>query len=45
MKLATLRTAEGTRAVRVDDDAFVDLGAPDVGAFLARGFSHALCGL
>ncbi|MHA6511224.1 fumarylacetoacetate hydrolase family protein [Tessaracoccus sp. Z1128] len=36
MRLATLRTPEGTRAVRVDGDTLVDLGAPDVGAFLAR---------
>ena len=36
MKLATIRTPEGTRAVRVDEDKCVDLGAPDLGAFLAR---------
>ena len=36
MNLATIRTPEGTRAVRVDDDRCVDLGAPDLGAFLAR---------
>lgn len=36
MKLATIRTAEGTRAVRVDDDVLVDLGAADLGDFLAR---------
>ncbi|GAA4705195.1 hypothetical protein [Phytohabitans rumicis] len=32
MKLATIRTADGaTRAVRVEDDRLVDLGAADVG--------------
>lgn len=36
MKLATIRTPDGTRAVRVEDDRYVDLGAPDVGALLAR---------
>jgi acylpyruvate hydrolase len=36
MKLATLRTADGTRAVKVADDRLVDLGAEDLGAFLAR---------
>lgn len=36
MKLATIRTPAGTRAVRVEDDRYVDLGAPDVGALLAR---------
>lgn len=35
MKLATIRTAEGTRAVRVDGTSLVDLGAPDVAAVLA----------
>lgn len=35
MKLATIRTSEGTRAVRVDGDTLVDLGAPDVAAVLA----------
>ncbi|MFW3170658.1 fumarylacetoacetate hydrolase family protein [Geodermatophilus sp. CPCC 206100] len=36
MKLATIRTLDGaTRAVRVDDEHLVDLGAPDLGAFLA----------
>lgn len=39
MKLATLRLHEGTdvttRAVAVDGDTLVDLGATDVGAFLA----------
>lgn len=36
MKLATIRTAGGTRAVRVDGDTLVDLGAADLGEFLAR---------
>ncbi len=35
MKLATIRTAEGTRAVRVDGDTLTDLGAADLGEFLA----------
>ena len=36
MKLATIRTASGTAAVRVDEDAAVELGTVDLGAFLAR---------
>ena len=36
MKLATIRTANGTRAVRVEGEEFVDLGCSDVGALLAR---------
>ncbi|KUL20656.1 fumarylacetoacetate hydrolase family protein [Streptomyces regalis] len=36
MRLATIRTAEGTRAVRVDDAAAVELGHPDLGALLRR---------
>lgn len=36
MKLATIRTPEGTRAVRVDGDTLVDLDAPDLGVLLAR---------
>ena len=36
MKLATIRQAEGTRAVRVDGDEVVELDAPDVGALLQR---------
>jgi acylpyruvate hydrolase len=35
MKLATIRTAEGTRAVRVEGNTLVDLGAADVAAVLA----------
>jgi acylpyruvate hydrolase len=35
VKLATIRTLEGrTRAVRVDDEQLVDLGAADLGEFL-----------
>jgi acylpyruvate hydrolase len=36
MKLATIRTGSGTAAIRVDDDGAVELGAPDLGAFLRR---------
>ncbi|WP_232549825.1 fumarylacetoacetate hydrolase family protein [Propioniciclava soli] len=36
MKLATIRTPDGTRAVRVDADHLIDLGAADLGDFLAR---------
>ncbi|SFK75367.1 fumarylacetoacetate hydrolase family protein [Amycolatopsis sacchari] len=36
MKLATLRTAEGTRAVRVEGDRYAELGAPHVGAWLSQ---------
>ncbi|MYS43412.1 2-hydroxyhepta-2,4-diene-1,7-dioate isomerase [Streptomyces sp. SID5998] len=36
MKLATLRTADGTRAVRLDGDVLVDLGHADLGALLAE---------
>jgi acylpyruvate hydrolase len=35
MKLATIRTPGGTRAVRLDGDALVDVGAPDVGTLLS----------
>jgi acylpyruvate hydrolase len=35
MKLATIRTPSGTAAVRVDGDAAVELGAPDLGVILA----------
>lgn len=35
MKLATIRTADGTRAVRLDGDALVDLGHADLGTLLA----------
>lgn len=36
MKLATLRTPEGTRAVRVEPDGYVDLGFGDVGQLLTQ---------
>jgi acylpyruvate hydrolase len=35
VRLATIRTASGTAAVRIDEDGAVHLGAPDVGALLA----------
>lgn len=34
LRLATVRTPAGTRAVRLDDDSAVDLGVTDVGALL-----------
>lgn len=34
MRLATIRTAAGTRCVRVEDDGAVETGHPDVGALL-----------
>jgi acylpyruvate hydrolase len=56
VKLATIRTDSGTAAVRIDDRVAVELGAADLGAFLARpdwrsaaesasGISHDLAGL
>jgi acylpyruvate hydrolase len=36
MRLATIRVPGGTRAVRVEDDRLVDLGATDVAALLTR---------
>lgn len=56
MKLATIRTASGTAAVRVDDSGATELGAADLGTFLARpdwraaaqaadGARHELAGL
>lgn len=36
MKLATIRTAKSTRAVRIDSDAAVELDADDVGELLGR---------
>ncbi|WP_418057637.1 fumarylacetoacetate hydrolase family protein [Pimelobacter simplex] len=41
MKLATLRTPTGTRAVRLDGDLLVDLGYADLGAYLAAGSPEA----
>lgn len=35
MKLATMRTDTGTRAVKVGSDGLLDLGVDDLGAFLA----------
>ncbi len=56
MRLATVRVGGGTAAVRVDDDAAVELGAAELGGFLARpdwrsaaagadGARHDLAGL
>ncbi|MER6330472.1 fumarylacetoacetate hydrolase family protein [Streptomyces sp. NPDC001034] len=36
MKLATIRTADGTRAVRLDGDHLVDLGYADLGELFAE---------
>jgi len=36
VRLATVRTTAGPRAVRVDDDGYVDLDAVDLGEFLAH---------
>jgi acylpyruvate hydrolase len=36
MRLATIRTPQGTRAVRLEGDRLVDLGAADIGELLAR---------
>lgn len=36
MRLATVRTPDGTRAVRLDGDQHVDLGFSDVGTLLAQ---------
>ncbi|MFJ3337895.1 fumarylacetoacetate hydrolase family protein [Streptomyces sp. NPDC086766] len=36
MKLATIRTAEGTRAVRLDGEVLVDLGYSDLGELFAE---------
>lgn len=43
-KLATIRTPEGTRAVRLDGDKLVDLGYADLGAWLAAGSPAAPTG-
>src|SRR5258708_118036 len=56
MRLATIRTGSGTRAVRIDADTAVECGAVDVGALLATddwrttaamatGVEHAFAGL
>jgi acylpyruvate hydrolase len=36
MRLATIRTSSGTRAVRIDGDSAVECAGPDVGALLAQ---------
>ncbi len=36
MRLATIRTPDGTRAVRVEDEVAVELGETDLGALLRR---------
>ncbi len=36
MNLATIRTPQGTRAVRLEGDVLLDLGAADLGELLAR---------
>jgi acylpyruvate hydrolase len=41
MKLATIRTPDGTRAVRVEESEAVELGHPDLGALLRRPNWHA----
>ena len=45
MRLATIRTAQGTRAVRQEGDLLVDLGFGDVGAYLAAGSPEAQDGV
>lgn len=42
MRLATIRTSNGTRAVRHDGDALVDLGHTDVGMLLQRADWRAI---
>jgi acylpyruvate hydrolase len=42
MRLATIRTAAGTRAVRIDADAAVETGHDDVGALLTQPNWRAL---
>ena len=37
MRLATIRVDRGTRAVRLEEDALIDLGYADLGAWLADG--------
>lgn len=41
MRLATIRTERGTRAVRVEGDRVVELVVPDVGVLLASGVDPA----
>jgi acylpyruvate hydrolase len=42
MRLATVRTASGTRAVRIDGDEAIECGVADVGALLANAEWAAL---
>lgn len=44
MRLATIRTATGTRAVRLDGDVLVDLGHPDLGSYLEAGSPEPAAG-
>jgi acylpyruvate hydrolase len=44
LRLATIRTTEGTRAVRLDDDAAVETGHADVGALLGDPDWRSLAG-
>jgi acylpyruvate hydrolase len=44
MRLATIRTAEGTSAARLDGGRLLLLGSPDVGALLARADRDAAIG-
>lgn len=44
MKLATIRTNDTTRAVRLDGDRLIDLGVDDVGAVLANPDWQAAAG-
>jgi acylpyruvate hydrolase len=37
MRLATIRTPQGTRAVRLEGDVLVDVGYPDLGAYFENG--------
>jgi acylpyruvate hydrolase len=40
VRLATIRTATGTRAVRLEGDSVIDVGCPDVGSILAQPDWH-----
>ncbi len=44
MRLATIRTASGTSAVRIDGGLAIEIGASDVGALLAAGDWRAQAG-
>lgn len=44
MRLATIRTNDGTRAVRREGDTLIDLGYADVGAYLAGGSTGSTAG-